>query len=140
MLKGFRDFIMRGNVLDLAVAVVIGGAFGKVVEVVVTNLINPLVTVVLGGKSTLAGSFCLGTKSGGVCPANLTMNYSAIITALIVFVITAAVVYFAIVLPMNKVRALLDSRKKAETAEVAAEISAEVALLTEIRDALRSRS
>ncbi len=140
MLKGFRDFIMRGNVLDLAVAVVIGGAFAKVVDVVVTNLINPLVAVALGGTSKVAGSFCLGTKASGVCPANLTMNYAAIITALIVFVITAAVVYFAIVMPMNKVRELLDSRKKDETAELAAEISAEVALLTEIRDALRTRS
>ena len=140
MLKGFRDFIMRGNVIDLAVAVVIGGAFAKVVDTVVTNLINPLVTVMLGGKSAIAGSVCLGDKVRGACPANLTLNYAAIITALIVFVVTAAVIYFAVVVPMNKVRAAMDRRKAGEDAAVEAEITAEVALLTEIRDELRART
>jgi large conductance mechanosensitive channel len=139
MLKGFRDFIMRGNVIDLAVAVVIGGAFAKVVDTVVTSLINPLVTVILGGKSSLAGSVCLGNKVNGACPANLTLNYAAIITALIVFAITAAVIYFAVVVPMIKVRTVMDRRKAQVEEEVAAEVTAEVALLTEIRDELRAR-
>ena len=139
MLKGFRDFIMRGNVVDLAVAVVIGGAFTKVVDSVVSGVINPLVTAAIGGKSSIAGAFCLGSKVNGACPSNLTLNYAAIITALIVFVATAAVVYFAIVVPMNKARALIDRRKAKETAEVVEEISAEIALLTEIRDELRRR-
>ena len=137
MFKGFREFIMRGNVVDLAVAVVIGSAFAKVIDSVVTGVINPLVAAALGGKSTLAGSVCLGTKLNGVCPTGVTLNYAAIITALIVFVATAAVVYFAIVLPINKAKELRDRRKGVQ--EVVEEISAEVALLTEIRDELRSR-
>ena len=139
MLKGFRDFIMRGNVIDLAVAVVIGGAFAKVVDTVVTNLINPVVAVILGGKSTAAGSVCLGNKVNGVCPPNLTLNYTAIITALIVFLITAAVIYFAVVVPMNKMRVVMDRRRAQAEEAVAEEITVEVALLTEIRDELRAR-
>lgn len=138
MPKGFREFVLRGNVVDLAVAVVIGGAFAKVIDSVVTGVINPIVAAALGGKSTLAGSVCLGTKVNGVCPTNVTLNYAAIITALIVFIVTAAVVYFVFVAPMNKAKELLDRRKG--QAEVVEEISAEVALLTEIRDELRSRT
>ena len=119
MLKGFKDFLMRGNVVDLAVAVVIAGAFGKVIEAFVTmDLVGKL-----GGQPDFSG-----WAPGGV-------HIGTFITVLISFLIVAAAVYFMVVAPMNK---LAEARKAGEVVEEEAP-SAEVALLTEIRDSLRAR-
>ena len=98
MLKEFRDFVLRGNVVDLAVAVVIGASFGAVVNAVVADLITPLVAAV-GGKSDFAGlSF---TINGSV------FRYGDLINKLLTFLIVAAVVFFAVVKPLNAVMARL---------------------------------
>lgn len=121
MLKGFKDFLMRGNVVDLAVAVVIGTAFAKVVEAFVTVIMD--LVGKLGGTPDFSG-----WNPGGVSVGNF-------LTQLIAFVIVAAAVYFMVVVPMNKL-AELRARGQEPPTDAPSE---EVALLTEIRDALRVR-
>lgn len=134
MIKGFRDFILRGNVIDLAIAVVIGTAFAAVVKAVTDAFITPLINAI--GKPTSAGlGFSLRHTNPAVEKATF-INISTIINAVITFVITAAVVYFLVVLPMNK---LMERRKRGEVPEVTA-TPEDVALLQEIRDILRDRS
>ena len=96
MLKGFKDFIMRGNVIDLAVAVVVGAAFAKVVEVIVSSIVTPLLNAAGGAEVGGLGFRIISDQE------NTFMDFAAIINALIVFLITAAVVYFVLVAPMNK--------------------------------------
>ena len=133
MIKGFRDFILRGNVIDLAIAVVIGTAFAAVVKAFTDALITPLINAV--GKPTSEGlGVSLRTGSDALRKATF-INLSAIINAVITFLITAAVVYFLVVLPMNK---LMERRKRGEVPEVTA-TPEDVALLQEIRDILRAR-
>jgi len=92
MFKGFRQFIMRGNVIDLAVAVVIGGAFGAVVTSLVTNIITPLIAAVVGKPDFSA--FLL-TINGAV------ISYGVFLNAVISFLLIAAGVYIFMVAPMN---------------------------------------
>lgn len=92
MLKGFRQFIMRGNVIDLAVAVVIGAAFGAVVTAFVTNILTPLIAAIVGKPDFSAFSF---TVNGAV------ISYGVFLNALISFLLIAAAVYFFMVAPMN---------------------------------------
>ena len=94
MLKGFRDFILRGNVLDLAVAVVIGVAFGAVVNSVVKNLITPIIALI-GGVPDFSA-----IRTGPILWGNL-------INDILTFLMTAAVVYFVLVMPMNRIMARL---------------------------------
>ncbi|WP_462418496.1 large conductance mechanosensitive channel protein MscL [Kytococcus sp. Marseille-QA3725] len=121
-MQGFKEFILRGNVVELAVAVVIGSAFAAVVTKVVENLINPILAAV-GGADASGLGFHL--RAGN--PATF-MDFGAIITALITFLITAAVVYFIFVLPMNT----FNERR----GYVAPQTDSEV--LAEIRDLLRA--
>lgn len=93
MLKGFRDFILRGNVVDLAVAVVIGAAFGAVVAAFVGGLLTPLIAA-LFGQPSFAGLYF--TINGA------QFMYGAFIDALITFLLVAVAIYFAVVVPMNK--------------------------------------
>src|SRR5262245_48414145 len=125
MFKGFRDFIMRGNVIELAIGVVIGVAFTNVVTAFTNAFITPLLLAV-GGSPNVHGTFDVNGQ---------TFNWGAFLTALIAFLITAAVVYFLIVLPMNK---LAERRKRGEEPPPAAP-SEEAKLLTEIREALIAR-
>jgi len=128
MLKGFREFIAKGNVIDLAVAVVIGGAFGAVVTALVDAIINPLI-----GALVPTGDLASWTVAIPGIFATAEFGIGAIITALINFFAIALVVYFALVLPMNK----LNARREARNA-VAEEAPAptQEELLTEIRDLL----
>jgi large conductance mechanosensitive channel len=126
VIKGFKDFLLRGNVIDLAVAVVIGTAFGVVVAAFAKDFIGGIIGAVGGTPD-------FGT-------AGFTVNDSKIIlgstiNALIYFVIVAASVYFFVVLPVNK---LMERRKSGEEGEVEAP-SEEILLLQEIRDLLRAR-
>jgi len=102
MLKGFRDFILRGNVVDLAVAVILGVAFNAIVNSLVTDVINPLIAATIGKPDF--SSVLLNVGSGQIKIGNF-------LNAAISFLIIAAVVYFAIVLPLNYVMA---QRKKSE--------------------------
>lgn len=133
MLKGFRDFILRGNVIDLAVAVVIGSAFTAIVTAFTTHIVNPLISV-LGGSEVKGLGFQL-------LPGNEAtfMDFGAVITAAINFLMVAAVVYFALVAPMNKFKEIQAARKKVNKDEkTPASIEAE--LLEEIRDLLKTRN
>ena len=123
MLKGFRDFVLRGNVIDLAVAVVIGAAFTALVNSFTTNPIKPIVGLALGG----------GIDAGQVTVNGQVIDFTAMVNAIITFLITAAVVYFIFVVPMNKFR---DKLGKTETEE---ETEEQVVLLREIRDLLADR-
>ena len=92
MFKGFRQFIMRGNVIDLAVAVVIGAAFGAVVTSFVTNILTPLIAAIVGKPDFSAFK---GTLNGA------EITYGVFLNALISFLLVAAAVYFFMVAPMN---------------------------------------
>ena len=128
MLKGFRDFIMRGNVIDLAVGIVIGAAFTTVVNQLVESFLNPFVKVITGGAAT-SGTFHVG---------EVAFDWGAFINAVIAFLLTAAAIYFFVVLPINK---LNERRARGKDPEPAPEqMSDEVRLLTEIRDALKNNA
>ena len=94
--KGFREFVLRGNVVDLAVAVVIGAAFGAVVTSLVENLLTPLIAAIGGQPDFDALAF---TVNGS------TFGYGAFLNALISFVLIAAAVYFLVVVPVNRLMA-----------------------------------
>ncbi len=93
MLKGFKDFLLRGNVLDLAVAVVIGAAFTAIVTAFTSNIINPLVASI-GGANEYGWGIQLTGDS-----AETFLNFGAVVTAIINFIIIAAVVYFVLIVP-----------------------------------------
>ena len=127
MIKEFREFVLRGNVVDLAVAVVIGAAFGAIVTAFVADFVTPLIAAI-GGQPDFSG---LTFKVNGS-----VFRYGHFFNAVISFLIIAAVIFFFVVRPLN---ALLARRKAKE--EPAPEAPAEdVVLLTEIRDLLRERT
>jgi large conductance mechanosensitive channel len=92
MVKGFRDFILRGNVVELAVAVVIGAAFGALVTAFVTSFVTPLIAAVGGKPDFSALAFDINGS---------TFTYGVFFNALISFLVIAAVIYFAVVVPVN---------------------------------------
>lgn len=144
MLKGFKEFILRGNVVDLAIAVVIGTAFAAVVNIFVSSIVKPIVSAA-GGSNTNGLGFSLkhtaGVPHGSAADAlgkSTFVDISAIINAVIVFVITAAVVYFVFVLPLNH----MAERRAAKLAagEPDPEPKPEdVQLLEQIRDLLQAQ-
>ena len=125
MLTGFKSFIMKGNVVDLAVAVVMGAAFGAVVTSIVEGLLTPLIGRLFNAKGIEEMQW-----DGFL--------YGAVISSIITFVLVAAAVYFVVIVPMNHMierrnrRLGIDQDIKDEAAE-----DPQIALLTEIRDALR---
>ncbi len=127
MLKGFKDFLLRGNVLDLAVAVVVGTAFTAIVTAFTTYVIEPLIAA-LGGDNELGWGFQIVADN----PATF-VNVGAVITAAINFIIIAAVVYFVLILPANA------AKKKFVSEEADKEASAED-LLIQIRDILEAQA
>lgn len=130
MLKGFKDFVIRGNVVELAVGFVMGAAFTAVVNQFTTSFLEPLIRLVSGGEDGLAaGTFTI---------RGVVFDWAAFVNAVITLLLTAATLYFLLVLPMNK----LNERRKRKAAQPPAppQPSEEVRLLTEIRDALLARS
>ncbi|NUO57427.1 MAG: large conductance mechanosensitive channel protein MscL [Hamadaea sp.] len=132
MLKGFRDFIMRGNVVDLAVGVVIGAAFATLVTSFTDTFLTPLINMVgAGGDDNIGGFIRLPGQTAKGEPNGIPVG--AFVSAIIAFLLTAAVVYFLVVLPMNK----FAERFKKNGKEAAPALpSEEIQLLREIRDAL----
>lgn len=126
MIKGFKDFLMRGNVVDLAVGIAIGVAFTTLVGAFGTAIVNPLVAIV-GGGDDLGFGFQI-TDS-----AATRVDLGLLINAIIVFVVTMAVIYFAIVVPVSKLQAL---RKPGPGEDEPEAVPEDTALLREIRDAL----
>ena len=137
MLKGFRDFIMRGNVIDLAVAVVIGAAFTAIVNALVEGLLNPALGALFSADSLKdAWTVTIPSASGGE-PA--TLLFGAVVAAVIQFLLVAAAVYFVLVMPMNRMRARAEARRAAGAPPEEAPAD-ELTLLTEIRDLLAARN
>ena len=127
MLKGFKEFIMRGNVVDLAVAVVIGAAFGKIVTALVDGLINPLIAAIFG-KTDLSKVWSFKINNAG-------FSIGLILDAVLNFLCVAAAIYFLIVMPLNK---LAERRARGQEPEPDP-LTTDQELLTEIRDLLRTR-
>ena len=138
MLKEFKEFAMRGNVLDMAVGIIIGAAFGKIISSFVNDVLMPPIGLLLG-KVDFSNLFInlSGKDYGSVAQAKAagaaTLNYGLFMNTVIDFVIVAFAI-FMIIRGMNKLKAK-EEEKPAEPAKP----SAEVELLTEIRDALKAR-
>ena len=132
MIREFKEFAMRGNVVDLAVGVVIGAAFGKIVSSVVADVIMPPIGVLLGGVDFTDLKLVL-KEAVGEAPA-VTLNYGSFIQTCIYFLIIA----FAIFLLVKGINSL--KRKEAEAPPAPPAPSAEEVLLTEIRDLLKNRA
>lgn len=109
MLKDFRKFVLRGNVVDLAVAVVIGAAFNAVIQSLVRDFITPLIT---GFSSN--GQLVQGQWKFGLGAHHFILNWGDVLNTLISFLIVAAVVFFVVVQPINKLNALSNRSKEAE--------------------------
>lgn len=125
MIQGFKDFLLRGNIVDLAVAVVIGAAFTQLVGSFTSSFIEPMIGLVAGGGET-GGSFFVNGQE---------FTYGAFITAITTFLITAAVVYFVFVMPMKTLNERLSRGEEPEPEGVPEDVQ----LLREIRDALKAR-
>jgi len=121
MLKGFKDFILRGNVLDLAVAFIMGAAFNEVVKALVNSVLMPAISMVVGVPN-YDNFLAFGDIKVGV-----------FLTTVVNFLLVAAALYFAVVMPMKKLNARV-SKKKAEDME-----DTELSLLKEIRDSLTTK-
>ena len=126
MLKGFKDFIMRGNVVELAVGVVIGAAFNGLVTQLTKSFLEPLIKLLSGGKA-VSGTFKV---------REVIFDWGAFVNAIFAFILTAAALYFMIVLPMNKIA---ERRARGEEPEPKAPAD-DVRLLTEIRDIMLAQS
>lgn len=124
MFTGFKDFLLRGNIVELAVAVVIGTAFTALVAAFTTSFIDPLIKRISGGGE-VAGTIGIGKGQA--------LDYGTFITAAITFVITAAVVYFLVVAPMKRLMERLAPSMAQEAPPAASE---DVILLREIKDLL----
>ncbi|MBG0740031.1 large conductance mechanosensitive channel protein MscL [Paeniglutamicibacter antarcticus] len=126
MLMGFKDFIMKGNVVDLAVAVVIGASFGTVVNALVNSVLMPLIAKIFGVMN-----FDNFLAWGDV-------RFGVLLTAVVNFILVAAAIYFVVVVPMNHIIARRNARLYTKEEQPA--VDPQIELLTEIRDSLRSRT
>lgn len=132
VLKELKEFMMRGNVVDMAVGVIIGGAFGKIVSSLVSDVIMPPIGYILNGVDFSELKFTI--KAATADAAAVTINYGAFIQTVIDFVIIATVIFFAI-----KGINMLRNKKEEEKPATPPAPSKEEALLTEIRDILKDK-
>lgn len=126
MIQGFRDFTMRGNIVDLAIAVVTGAAFVALVGAFTKSFIEPLIKLVSGG----------GAVGGRFVVNGVEFDYGLFITAIITFLLTMLIIYSAVVVPYNHIR----ERQAKPAAPAVPEPTTEERLLVEIRDALHARA
>ncbi|GGL82063.1 large-conductance mechanosensitive channel [Deinococcus aerolatus] len=126
MVRGFQKFLLRGNLVDLAVGVLIGAAFGKLVDSFTSGLILPIIGIFGGVPDFTALTF---TVNGSI------FKYGAFLTSLLSFILTAAIIYFFVIIPFNH----LIERFKREDKAAVAQPSNEEKLLAEIRDAIRGK-
>jgi large conductance mechanosensitive channel len=125
MLKGFREFVMRGNAVDLAVGFVMGAAFAAVVDALVNGIINPIIAAIFGQPDlSQVMTFTIN---------NAHFSIGLVVGAVINFIIIAAAIYFLVVVPINALRARTQRDVEAEAAA-----PTEVELLSQIRDELRA--
>lgn len=132
VLKELKNFMMRGNVVDLAVGVVVGGAFGKIVSSLVSDIIMPPIGLILGGVDFTDLKLVLKAASGDI-PA-VSINYGSFVQTVLDFVIIATVIFFAIK-GMNKLQTAKEEAPKAPPAP-----TKEEQLLTEIRDLIKEQN
>ncbi|MFJ3926058.1 large conductance mechanosensitive channel protein MscL [Streptomyces sp. NPDC090022] len=142
VLAGFKAFLMRGNVVDLAVAVVIGAAFTNIVNSLVKGIISPLVGAI-GTKDLNKYQSCLKapcrTNEAGDVVTGVPILWGSVLSATLTFVITAAVVYFLMVLPMAKYLARQEARRKAREGVQETMVITELEVLKEIRDLMAAQ-
>ncbi|WP_420368824.1 large conductance mechanosensitive channel protein MscL [Curtobacterium sp. L1-20] len=137
-MKGFREFLLRGNVIDLAVAVVIGAAFTAIVTAIVNAVINPAIGAVFNASSL---DKALPVRIPTVSGDHATMYFGAVIGAVINFLIVAAVVYFALVVPVNHLKKVAFDRVKKNQEQTPQDVPpTDVEVLLEIRDLLRTQN
>jgi large conductance mechanosensitive channel len=130
-LKEFRDFAMRGNILDMAIGVVIGGAFGKIVSSLVSDIIMPIVGKICGNTDFKDLAYTLQEKTDTA--EAIVISYGAFIQTVIDFIIIAFAIFLSMKLINNLKKAIIKENKEEATAEPPADIQ----LLTEIRDLLK---
>ena len=134
MLEEFKQVLLRGNIVDLAVAVILGGAFALVVKAFTDGVVSPLIGLVAGQDFD---TLTITLKDATLTDPPVVLAYGSVITALINFVLVAAVIFFLVVKPMQ---AILERRRRGEEpADDTPAPSDEAVLLTEIRDLLRAR-
>ncbi|GAA1970641.1 large conductance mechanosensitive channel protein MscL [Microbacterium deminutum] len=131
MIKGFKEFILRGNVIDLAVAVVIGAAFTLIVTAIVTGLINPLIALIFQADSLSHVTWTVTGLTGN----KVEFAFGAILGAIINFIAVAVVVYFVFVFPMNRAKERA-AAKAGISEEEASDLPTEQEILLQIRDLL----
>lgn len=135
-MNGFKEFLLRGNVIDLAVAVVVGAAFTGVVNALVNSILNPAIGALFNAKSLNSLWIVeVPTTAGGTAE----IAFGAVVAAVIQFLLVAIVVYFALILPINFLKKRAFKAKEEGTAEAPA-VPTETDLLIEIRDLLKARS
>ncbi len=134
MIKGFKEFILRGNVIDLAVAVVIGAAFTVIVNAIVAGLINPLIALIFQADSLDSVVWTVTGLTGN----EVVFAFGAILGAIINFLAVAVVVYFVFVYPMNRVKERA-AAKAGIVEEEASELPTEQELLLQIRDLIATQ-
>src|SRR4051812_39338563 len=136
---GFKEFVLRGNVLDLAVAVVVGAAFTAIVNSIVTNVFNPAIGALFNaGSLNKALIWPIPTTSGGTAD----IAFGAVLAAILQFVIIAVVVYFILVLPLNRLKRIAFARQQNEATEEDKSPlpPSEAELLLQIRDLLAAQA
>ncbi|MBQ9272552.1 MAG: large conductance mechanosensitive channel protein MscL [Mogibacterium sp.] len=127
MIKEFKEFISKGNVMDMAVGIIIGGAFTAIVNALVESILMPIIGVISGGKSVADMSVMVG---------NAAIGYGAFLQAIIDFLLIALVLFF-IIKALNKAKAAVE--KPEEAPEEPEAVPADIELLTEIRDLLKEK-
>jgi large conductance mechanosensitive channel len=136
MIQGFKEFILRGNVIDLAVAVVIGAAFTAVVTGLVTGIFNPIISLLFNSGEIAKAGIVLKAAQGST-PA-VVLSFGLVLAAVIQFLLVAIVVYFALIVPMNYVKTL--QARRAGVQEEAPAGPTDTELLIEIRDLLAAQN
>ncbi|MGO1544557.1 MAG: large conductance mechanosensitive channel protein MscL [Gulosibacter sp.] len=129
-MKGFKEFIARGNVIELAVAVIIGAAFTAIVNALVDGIFNPIIAAIFNADEIAGATWQIG---------NVSLGIGLVIAAVINFLLIALVVYFCIVMPMNKLNETMYVRKHGHKPDEEEAAITETDLLTEIRDLLAAR-
>ncbi len=129
MLKGFKEFIMQGNVIDLAVAVVIGAAFASVVNALVENVLMPMISGLIGFPDF--DNFAVVMLNGNA------VQFGVLLTQVVNFLLIAGAIYFVVVMPMNK---MIEARNRRLGISEEDEVEPDVQLLTEIRDLMKAQN
>ena len=137
MIQGFKEFILRGNVIDLAVAVVIGAAFTAIVTGLVTGIFDPIISLLFNAGDLSKAGWVLRDAVDKDHPA-IVLSFGTVVAAVIQFLLVAIVVYFALVVPMNYVKTL--QAKRAGVLEAAPAGPTDTELLIEIRDLLAAQA